>query len=56
MSPNEREDGRPTRDFRDLQAAWVRLQDAVNSMIDSSRNPLQGAAGRQNADGIKQKA
>ena len=43
------------RDFRDLQDAWVRLQDAVNSMIDSDRNPLQGAAAKQNADGIKQK-
>ena len=43
------------RDFRDFQNAWVRLQDAVNSMIDSDRNPLQGAAGKQNADGIKQK-
>ncbi len=43
------------RDFRDLQNAWVRLQDAVNSLIDSDRNPLQGAAGKQNVDGIKQK-
>jgi len=43
------------RDFRDLQNAWVRLQDAVNSLIDSDRNPLQGAAAKQNADGIKQK-
>ena len=55
MSPTEREDGRPMRNFRDLQNAWVRLQDAVNSLIDSSRNPIQGAAGRQNEDGIKQK-
>ncbi len=43
------------RDFRDLQNAWVRLQDAVNSLLDSDRNPLQGAAAKQNADGIKQK-
>lgn len=43
------------RDFRDLQNAWVRLQDAVNSLIDSDRNPLQGAAAKQNPDGIKQK-
>ena len=55
MNPAEREDGRPVRNFRDLQAAWVRLQDAVNSLIDSSHNPIQGAAGRQNEDGIKQK-
>lgn len=43
------------RDFRDLQNAWIGLQETVNSLIDSSRNPLQGAAGRQNQDGIKQK-
>ncbi|KAL9101677.1 MAG: hypothetical protein Q9163_003098 [Psora crenata] len=41
--------------FRDLQNSWVALQDAVNSMIDSDRNPVQGAASRQNVDGIKQK-
>ena len=55
MNPAEREDGRPVRDFRHLQDAWVRLQDAVNSMIDSNRNPVQGPAGRQIPDGIKQK-
>ena len=44
------------RDFRDLQNAWIRLQDAVNSMIDSDRNPAPfGAAGRQVELGIKQK-
>ena len=43
------------RDFRDLQNAWVRLQDSVNSLVDSDRNPLQGAAAKQNIDGIKQK-
>lgn len=43
------------RDFRDLQNVWVRLQDAVNSMIDSDRNPLQGTAAKRNPDGIKQK-
>ena len=42
------------RDFRDLQNAWVQLQDAVNSLIDRDRNPVQGQAGRQNAEGIKQ--
>ena len=42
------------RDFRDLQNAWVGLQDAVNSLIDRDRNPVQGQAGRQNAEGIKQ--
>lgn len=43
------------RDMVDLQNAWVRVQEAVNSLIDSDRNPLQGAAAKQNADGIKQK-
>lgn len=43
------------RDFRDLQNAWIGLQEAVNSLVDSSRNPIQGAAGKQNQDGIKQK-
>ncbi len=43
------------RDMVDLQNAWVRVQEAVNSLIDSDRNPVQGAAAKQNADGIKQK-
>ena len=42
------------RDFRDLQNAWVQLQDAVNSLIDRDRNPVQGLSGRQNVEGIKQ--
>ena len=43
------------RDFNDLQEAWCQLQDAVNSMIDRDRNPIQGAAGKSNEEGIKQK-
>ena len=43
------------RSFDDLQNAWVSLQDAVNSMIDSDRSPVQGAAARQVVPGIKQK-
>lgn len=43
------------RDFGDFQNAWVRLQDVVNALIDRDRNPIQGLAGRQNEDGIKQK-
>lgn len=39
----------------DLNEAWCRLQDAVNSLIDRDRNPIQGAAGKKNEDGIKQK-
>ena len=49
------EAGRRRRDFRDFQNAWVRLQDAVNSLIDRDRNPVQGAAGKMNPEGIKQK-
>ncbi|KAL3421950.1 DNA-directed RNA polymerase I subunit [Phlyctema vagabunda] len=43
------------RDYIDLEEAWVELQDAVNSLIDRDRNPIQGAAGKKNEDGIKQK-
>ena len=43
------------RDFNDLQEAWCQVQDAVNSLIDRDRNPIQGAAGKKNEDGIKQK-
>lgn len=46
---------RRQRTFDDLQEAIVRLQDAVNSLIDRDRNPVQGAAGKKNEDGIKQK-
>ncbi|KAI9744963.1 MAG: hypothetical protein M1818_001890 [Claussenomyces sp. TS43310] len=46
--------GRP-KDVNDLQEAIIRLQDAVNSLIDRDRNPIQGAAGKKNEDGIKQK-
>jgi DNA-directed RNA polymerase I subunit RPA1 len=43
------------RTVNDLNEAWCRLQDAVNSLIDRDRNPIQGAAGKKNEDGIKQK-
>lgn len=43
------------RDFGQLQMAWVRLQDAVNSLFDSSKTPVQGSYGRVPEDGIKQK-
>ena len=42
-------------ELHDLEEAWVRLQDSVNSLIDRDRNPIQGAAGKSNQDGIKQK-
>lgn len=42
-------------DFSKFQNLCVRLQDAVNSLIDSSKAPLQGNYGRVLEDGIKQK-
>ncbi|KAI1076482.1 beta and beta-prime subunits of DNA dependent RNA-polymerase [Whalleya microplaca] len=43
------------RDISDMLEACVRLQDSVNSLIDRDRNPIRGAAGKRNEDGIKQK-
>jgi DNA-directed RNA polymerase beta' subunit len=54
MRGQENELGYRTRDFGDLQNIWVNLQGAVNALIDRDANPVQGAAGRANADGIKQ--
>ncbi|EOD44463.1 putative dna-directed rna polymerase i subunit protein [Neofusicoccum parvum UCRNP2] len=48
-------EGRRARTYDDLANASVELQDAVNSLIDRDRNPVQGAAGKRNEDGIKQK-
>lgn len=45
----------PRHDFRDLQNAWIKLQEAVNSLIDSTRNPIKGATSNSTWDGIKQK-
>ncbi|KAF2420759.1 DNA-directed RNA polymerase I subunit RPA1 [Tothia fuscella] len=42
------------RNVDDLQNAFVNLQDAVNSLFDRDRNPIQGAAGKRNEEGIKQ--
>jgi DNA-directed RNA polymerase I subunit RPA1 len=54
MKGQENEAGYRRRDFSDLQTAWVNLQGAVNALIDRDANPIQGLAGRSNADGIKQ--
>lgn len=43
------------QDYQDLQEAGVVLQEAVNSLVDRDRNPVQGTAGLRNEDGIKQK-
>ncbi|KAI4147656.1 MAG: hypothetical protein LQ340_005456 [Diploschistes diacapsis] len=44
-----------TRDFNDFQKAWIDLQDAVNSLIDSDRNSLSSRSNLQIEEGIKQK-
>ncbi|KAF2259470.1 beta and beta-prime subunits of DNA dependent RNA-polymerase [Lojkania enalia] len=54
MKGQENEAGFRRRDFSDLQTAWVNLQGSVNALIDRDANPVQGLAGRANADGIKQ--
>ncbi|KAI1649517.1 beta and beta-prime subunits of DNA dependent RNA-polymerase [Daldinia loculata] len=43
------------RDMSEMHEACVQLQDSVNSLIDRDRNPIRGAAGKRNEDGIKQK-
>ncbi|KAF9870550.1 RNA polymerase Rpb1 [Colletotrichum karsti] len=43
------------RDISDLHQIWTELQESVNSLIDKSKNPVQGAAAKRNEDGIKQK-
>ncbi|KAF4548994.1 DNA-directed RNA polymerase I subunit rpa1-like protein [Elsinoe fawcettii] len=49
-------ENRRRRTYGDFQEAWIRLQDAVNSMLDRDRNPMQAGAGRARIeDGIKQR-
>ena len=43
------------REFADFQDVWIRLQEAVNTLIDSSSGPSKSGMGRQPEDGIKQK-
>jgi len=43
------------RDMASLHEAWTNLQDCVNSLIDQTKNPVQGAAAKRNEEGIKQK-
>ena len=54
-STSEEGEARRARDITSLHVAWTELQDGVNSLIDRSRNPVQGAAAKRNEDGIKQK-
>jgi DNA-directed RNA polymerase I subunit RPA1 len=53
--PDDETTVRRNRDMTSLHEAWTELQDCVNSLIDKDRNPVQGAAGKRNEDGIKQK-
>ncbi|KXL42422.1 MAG: hypothetical protein FE78DRAFT_154425 [Acidomyces sp. 'richmondensis'] len=56
LSGKEERDSRfRARTYVDFENTWIQLQDAVNSLVDRDRNPVQGAAGRRNPDGIKQK-
>lgn len=43
------------RNFDDLQRAFIRLQDAVNGLFDSSKANTRGLAARRTPGGIKQK-
>ncbi|ORY07249.1 hypothetical protein BCR34DRAFT_470515, partial [Clohesyomyces aquaticus] len=54
MKGKENGRGYRQRNVDDLKAAWVNLQGAVNALVDRDANPVQGLAGRANADGIKQ--
>ncbi|KAK0741666.1 hypothetical protein B0T21DRAFT_390575 [Apiosordaria backusii] len=49
------QEGRRPRDLNHLYQAWTELQDSVNSLMDSTKNPVQGAAAKRNEEGIKQK-
>ncbi|KAI1430949.1 hypothetical protein GGR50DRAFT_682242 [Xylaria sp. CBS 124048] len=46
---------RRKREMTEMYEACCQLQDTVNSLIDRDRNPIRGAAGKRNEDGIKQK-
>lgn len=53
-APNSESPAR-RRDISEMHEACVQLQECVNSLIDRDRNPIRGAAGKRNEDGIKQK-
>ncbi|PHH84697.1 hypothetical protein CDD83_1533 [Cordyceps sp. RAO-2017] len=44
-----------TTDLSRIHDAWTELQEAINALIDKTKNPVQGAAAKRNEDGIKQK-
>ncbi|KAL1887428.1 hypothetical protein Sste5346_010223 [Sporothrix stenoceras] len=47
--------GRFARDILSLHETWADLQNAVNSLIDCTKNPVQGQNAKRIEDGIKQK-
>lgn len=49
------ESTRRIRDYSDLQNSWLKLQDAVNSLIDKEKNTTKGLAALRIPQGIKQK-
>lgn len=51
---NNSEQGARKRSLGDIQLAWLRLQEAVNSLIDRDKNPVQGRVNRMSEEGIKQ--
>ena len=51
----EMANGDDAGDMTSLHEAWTNLQDCVNSLIDQTKNPVQGAAAKRNEEGIKQK-
>lgn len=46
---------RRPRDVAEFHEACTGLQDCVNSLIDSTKNPVRGSAAKRNEEGIKQK-
>ncbi|EFX06682.1 DNA-directed RNA polymerase 1 subunit [Grosmannia clavigera kw1407] len=50
-----RQTGLAARDIIALHEAWTELQSTVNSLIDSSKNPVQGQNAKRIEEGIKQK-
>ena len=51
----QKQPGRFARDILSLHEAWSELQNAVNSLIDTTKNPVQGQNAKRIEDGIKQK-
>lgn len=55
LGSKDRDQRYRARTYADFENAWITLQDGINSMIDRDRNPVGGAAGIRNPEGVKQK-